>query len=281
MNNDKEKEYIKRLLNSLTEKQSWLLADKIAEERLPGINQNTKTVMPRVSFYTKYGKRILDICISFVALIITIPINLLIAFVTLIDLGFPLIFRQKRAGKDGRLFTIYKFRNMTNEVDDNGDLLPSELRITKCGAFWRKTSLDELLNFWSILKGDMSIIGPRPLVPEYTHRLSNRHQMRLVVRPGLECPPWKRLNHYWTWDEQFENDIWYVENVSFWVDVQMCFKLILFMLDRKNAALRNCGRGSFAGYSMNGKGISYLELDRQTIERMMPVLQIQKEREAS
>lgn len=262
-------EEVLKMINSMSEKQQWDIAEQLADERLPRINSNISLITPRISFYTKYGKRILDILIAIFALLVSLPINLIIAMVTIIDVGKPIFFRQKRVGKDGKIFTIYKFRNMTNDTNENGELLPVSQRITRCGAFWRKTSLDELLNFWSILKGDMSMIGPRPLPPEYAYRYSDRHKMRLTVRPGLECPPWKRLDHFWTWDEQFDNDVWYVENVSFWVDVQMCFKLVFFALDRKSARMRNVGRGSFAGYSKEGRAIAFQDMEKETLERLL------------
>ena len=146
-------------------------------------------VCPSTGIYARYGKRCLDIVLSAIALVVTLPINVVIAIITLADLGRPLFFRQVRVGKDAKPFTIVKFRNMTEERNEKGDLLPPEQRVTAWGKFVRKTSLDELLNFWSIFKGDMSIIGPRPLPEVYLQRFSKRHMHRLDVRPGLECPP--------------------------------------------------------------------------------------------
>lgn len=186
---------------------------------------------------------------------------------TLKDVGRPILFEQKRVGKDGREFTLIKFRNMTNERDERGELLPPSQRVTKFGKLMRKTSLDELLNFWSVFKGDMSLIGPRPLVPEYTSRYSKRHKMRLAVRPGLECPPRELSDHAWTWQEQFENDIWYVEHVSFATDCRMFLNLVRFALDRKNSSVRAAAnRGPFTGYDEAGNAISLNQLDQAYID---------------
>ena len=151
------------------------------------------------------------------------------------------------------MITIIKFRSMTNKKDEYGNLLPINKRVTKFGAFVRKTSLDELLNFWSILKGDMSLIGPRPLATIYLDRYSERHKARHMVKPGLECPNLKFGGYGHGWHEQFENDVWYVENVSFFVDCKMFLCLCKMVFDkeiRKNHAVT--GPGDFIGYDDNG-----------------------------
>lgn len=252
----------------LTKAMRWQIADWLAEDRLDEINEKCQEVHVRDTFYVKYIKRLIDIVISLIALIITLPINLVIGILTLIDLGRPLFFKQERVGRNGKLFTIIKFRNMRNTTDEKGELLPPEKRVTKLGLIWRKTSLDELLNFWSILKGDMSLIGPRPLVPEYQHRYNKRHKMRCAVRPGLECPPRKAMDHMWTWQEQLENDIWYVENVSFLTDIKMCVYLVRFALDRKSSSARaGTKRGPFMGYDMQGSAISLEDVPEEYIRR--------------
>lgn len=245
----------------LTKNERWRLADKVAEDFLPLVNERAGTIVPSKTFYARHMKRLIDIIISLFALVITAPINILLAVGTTIDVGRPILFRQERVGKNGKTFTLLKFRNMRNTYDERGELLPASERVTKFGAFVRKTSLDELLNFWSILKGDMSIIGPRPLLPEYTHRLSSRHQMRLSVRPGLECPPRCLSQHVWTWQEQFENDVWYVENVSFLVDVKMVINLVRFALSKKDAEARaTAQRGIFMGYDPEGNAIRFEDI---------------------
>lgn len=242
---------------SLTKDMRWYVADRLAEDMLPIVNAASVPAHPRNTFYTKYGKRLLDIAISFVALIVSLPINLVIAVVTYFDVGSPIFFRQVRTGKDGKDFPIWKFRNMRNTRDARGELLDPYLRVTKWGKFVRRTSLDELLNFWSVFVGDMSIIGPRPLVPEYLGRYSDRHRARLTVRPGLECPPRDLDGHVWTLQEQFENDVWYVENVSLKTDIMMFVNLVRFALDRKSTAARaGALRGTFMGYDADGNAIA-------------------------
>lgn len=254
--------------SELTKDMRWAIADSLANDRLEQVNEICEEVHPRSSVYTKYIKRIFDIILSATALIITFPINLVIAIVTFFDVGLPIFFRQERVGKNGSLFPIVKFRNMKESTDARGELLPPEQRVTKFGRFVRKVSLDELLNFWSVLKGDMSLIGPRPLVPEYYDRYNKRHKMRFAVRPGLECPPRKNCDHVWTWQEQFENDIWYVENVSFITDCRMVIRLVQFALNRKNASSRaNGSRGIFMGYNLNGVAINLDDVPQEYIDK--------------
>ena len=254
--------------STITKSERWYIADKMASDILPIVNEKCKIPQPKTTLYSTYIKRLFDISISLIVLVLTLPINMLIACITYFDLGRPIFFKQTRIGKDGKPFTLVKFRNMKNIYDKDGNPLPAELRVTKIGKFFRKTSLDELLNFWSILKGDMSLIGPRPLVPEYTHRYNNRHLMRLAVKPGLECPPHDfKSNHVFSWNEQFENDIWYVENISFRNDCRLLKNLIKFALDNKSADARAlAGRGSFMGYSLNGTAINLDDVDEYYIK---------------
>lgn len=251
----------------LTKAQRWAIADRLAEDRLPEINAMIDDVVPSGTLYARFGKRALDIIISACALVVCLPINVVLGIITYIDVGSPVFFRQERIGRDGRPFTLVKFRNMRNTVDANGDLLPPSQRVTKFGELVRRTSLDELWNFWSVLKGDMSILGPRPLVPEYTHRYNKRHRMRLAVRPGLECPPRHLGDHVWTWQEQLDNDVWYVEHLSFKTDCLMFTNLVRFALDRKSAAARaTAQRGTFMGYSLDGVAITLEEVPQEYID---------------
>lgn len=255
--------------NKLTKAQRWQLADYLAETRLDDINKKVKEIVPSSNIYSKYIKRFIDIVVSLLVLIVTSPINLVILIITAVTLGRPIFFKQERIGKNCKPFNIVKFRNMTNETDENGELLPPSQRVTKCGKFLRKTSLDELLNFWSILKGDMSLIGPRPLVPEYTHRYNKRHKQRLAVRPGLECPPRGQIEHVCSWQEQFENDVWYVQNVSFATDCKMLINLVRFALDSKSANARAVAdRGSFLGYDENGCAINLSQIPQEVIDEL-------------
>lgn len=220
----------------------------IYESDTPNYNfyDSKDTVEVRDTFYTRYGKRILDIVICSIGLIFALPIMGIIAVITFFDVGAPVIFKQTRIGKDCKPFTIVKFKNMTNERDENGELLLAEYRVTKIGKKIRQTSLDELPQLFLILKGDMSIIGPRPLLPEYLCRYDSRQIMRHAVRPGLECPTYFPMDHVWSWEEQFENDVWYVENCSLKVDIHLCFRVIQMVFDRKGSKTRAAAnRGAF------------------------------------
>lgn len=252
--------------DELTKAQRWEIADDLAKDRLPAIDKKQLEVVPSKTWYARYGKRALDVILSGCALIITLPVNALIMVGAFFDVGLPLFFKQRRSGRNGRLFTLIKFRNMKNTVDERGELLPAAQRVTKFGRFVRRTSLDELLNFVSIFKGDMSIIGPRPLPPEYLGRYTKRHKARLMVRPGLECPP-RFFNRPWTWQEQFENDVWYVENVSFKVDCMMMVHLVHYAFSAKSAAQRACAkRGIFMGYDFDGCAITLDDVPQSYVD---------------
>ena len=241
------------------------IAERLRKENLENVNKMVTTIVPRDTFYTRYGKRLLDILISLVALIVSSPINLIIAVMTILDVGFPIIFRQKRVGKDQHEFEMIKFRNMKNTTDEKGDLLAAELRVTKWGKFVRKTSLDELLNFVSVFKGDMSIIGPRPLLASYTERYNKRHIQRLAVKPGLECPP-MNSDTLRTWQDQFENDIWYVQHVSLLTDIKMIIRLFQYVFSHKNSADRGTGRKAFMGYTKDGVAMNLDDVPEECIK---------------
>lgn len=177
--------------------------------------------IPKVknTIYTKYIKRLLDIVLSGIAIIVLSPIFFIIALMELIIHGRPIFYVQERPGLHGKIFRLYKFRSMTNEVDGNGELLPGNQRITPFGRFIRRFSLDELPELFCIFTGKMSIIGPRPLMVGYLPYYTKRHMMRHEVRPGLACVS-LREKKTWSWKDQFENDIWYIENCSFLTDVK-------------------------------------------------------------
>ena len=188
---------------------------------------DVKMPVPVKSFYSVGVKRFFDIVLSFLALLVLSPVLLIVCFLELVYHGAPVFYATKRPGKDGKIIKIYKFRSMTNERDENGLLLPEDKRITKFGKIIRKLSVDELPELWSILKGDMSIIGPRPLLIEYLDYYSPRHAMRHSVRPGLACVRIQNTeSKTWTWREQFENDIYYIENISLLTDIKMIFAVI-------------------------------------------------------
>lgn len=190
-----------------------------------------KLVKPRVSLYTKYIKRLLDIIICSFALVVLSPVLLIICILELAYHGKPILYAVNRPGKNGKLFKLYKFRSMSNQKDANGELLPDAERLTKFGQFLRKWSLDELPELLNIVKGDMSIIGPRPLLVKYLNLYTPRHMQRHAVRPGLCC---LRLDakkrglseDTWTWRDQFESDLYYVEHISFLTDLKMVFAVV-------------------------------------------------------
>ena len=177
----------------------------------------------KASFYEKYIKRLMDIVLSGGALIILSPVLLVTAILVRTKLGSPVIFCQERPGKDEKVFKLYKFRSMTDTRDENGELLPDSVRLTRFGKLLRSTSLDELPELWNILRGDMSIVGPRPLLVRYLPRYNEEQKHRHDVRPGLTG--WAQVNgrNVISWEEKFRLDVWYVENLSFWVDMKTIF----------------------------------------------------------
>lgn len=176
--------------------------------------------------YKHFLKKLLDFFIAFTALLVLspllIPITVLLA---LANNGKPFFF-QKRPGKNGRIFKIIKFKTMTDEKDENGDLLPDEKRLTAVGKFVRKTSIDEIPQLINVLKGNMSLIGPRPLLPQYLPLYSERQKKRHNVKPGITG--WAQVNgrNAISWTKKFEYDVWYVENLSFGLDVKIIIKTI-------------------------------------------------------
>ncbi len=181
----------------------------------------------------KYIKRILDIISSLLAIIILSPLLAVTAVLVKTKLGSPVLFKQERPGKDEKIFTLMKFRTMTDERDENGELLPDEVRLTKFGKFLRSTSIDELLELFNILKGDMSVIGPRPLLVEYIPRYNEHQHRRHEVRPGLSG--WAQVNgrNSISWEEKFDLDVEYVDNYSFAMDVKILFMTVLNVLKKE------------------------------------------------
>ena len=180
----------------------------------------------KVGFYEKYIKRLLDFTLSFLALIILSPVLLVTAVMVRIKLGSPIIFHQERPGKSEKIFRLYKFRSMTDQCDENGNLLPDDQRLTRFGQILRSTSLDELPELWNILRGDMSIVGPRPLLVKYLPLYNEEQRHRHDVRPGLTG--WAQANgrNAISWEEKFKLDVWYVQHISFWVDVKVIFMTV-------------------------------------------------------
>ncbi len=199
--------------------------------------------------YRKYLKRPMDFILSLAAIIVLSPLFLLIAILVKLMLGSPVIFKQQRPGLNEKIFTIYKFRTMLDKRDTNGDFLPDELRLTRFGKFLRSTSLDELPELFNVLKGDMSIIGPRPLLIQYLP-LYNEHQSRRhEVRPGLSG--WAQINgrNAIGWDEKFNLDVEYVNNISFMLDLKIILLTVKKVIIREGinsdtAATMECFEGN-------------------------------------
>lgn len=232
------------------------ISEYIKRDNLEYVNAHVAPVHVKDTFYTRHGKRIMDVLIGLIGFTVSLPLNLIIGIVTYFDVGRPIIFKQQRIGRNEKRFTIYKFRNMTNDTDSNGELLPPGQRVTKWGKFVRKTSLDELLNFVSILKGDMSIVGPRPLLDYYAERINYRHKAMYAVRPGLECPTPNKVDHVLPWQERLDNYVWYAENCSFLMDIKLMFRVVAVAFDRKSMAERSsASHGGLMGYDLEGNVI--------------------------
>ena len=176
--------------------------------------------------YRKIFKRFFDIILSLFAIIILLPVYLIVSILVIIFMGRPVIFKQKRPGKNEKIFNMYKFRTMTNKKDKDGNLLPDNQRLNKFGKFLRKTSLDELPEFFCILFGTMSFIGPRPLLVKYLPYYTEEEHHRHDVRPGLTG--WAQANgrNLVNWDDRFKLDLEYVNNLSFKMDMKVIFKTI-------------------------------------------------------
>ena len=178
-------------------------------------------------------KRIFDLILTIPAYFLLSPLMMLIAVIILLTMEKPVFFRQIRPGFHGKPFTIYKFRTMLNAYDKSGNLLPDKERLTRFGKFLRSTSLDELPELFNILKGEMSIVGPRPLLMQYLERYSPEQARRNEVRPGLTG--WAQINgrNAITWEKKFRLDVWYVDNQSFRIDIKIIFMTILKVLKRE------------------------------------------------
>ena len=184
-------------------------------------------------FYERFVKRAFDIVISAAAMLLLSPLMLAVAILVRVKHGAPVIFKQERPGLNEKSFYMYKFRSMTNERDAEGKLLPDEKRLTEFGKFLRASSLDELPELWNILRGDLSLIGPRPLLVKYLPRYSERQHKRHLVRPGMTG--WAQVHgrNLLSWHDKFEYDVWYAEHISFGLDVKIFFMTILKVLKRE------------------------------------------------
>ena len=183
--------------------------------------------------YRRFGKRLLDVTLALAALVFLLPFIGLIALLVRTQLGTPVLFRQQRPGLRGRPFTLYKFRTMTDARDAEGALLPDAERLTPFGRFLRSASLDELPDLFNVLKGEMSLVGPRPLLMEYLPRYTPEQQRRHEVRPGLTG--WAQVNgrNALSWEEKFALDVWYVEHCSFWLDLKILWRTLVKVIRRE------------------------------------------------
>ncbi|NLD48188.1 MAG: sugar transferase [Clostridiaceae bacterium] len=189
--------------------------------------------------YRTYIKRPMDFILALCAIIVLSPILLIVALLVRIKLGSPIIFKQQRPGLNEKIFNIYKFRTMTDEKDENGEFLPDSQRLTKFGRMLRSTSLDELPELFNILKGDMSVIGPRPLLVQYLPLYDEQQKRRHEVRPGLSGLAQISGRNAITWEDKFDLDVKYVDNISFIGDWVLILKTIIKTFEREGISSDN------------------------------------------
>jgi undecaprenyl phosphate N,N'-diacetylbacillosamine 1-phosphate transferase len=194
---------------------------------------DTETATNKGGIYKSFFKRPMDIILSLVALIILSPVLLIVSILVKTKLGSPVIFKQKRPGLNEKIFTMYKFRTMTDERDEYGELQPDSVRLTKFGKILRATSLDELPELWNILKGDMSVVGPRPLLIEYLPLYNSQQKRRHEVRPGLSGLAQVNGRNAITWEDKFKLDVEYVDTISFLKDWKIIFSTIKKVIVRE------------------------------------------------
>ena len=184
-------------------------------------------------FYEKYIKLPQDIFLATMALIFLSPIMLITALLVRINLGAPVIFKQERAGKDGKPFYMYKFRSMSDAKDESGNLLPDEQRLGKFGKLLRSTSLDELPSLWNVIRGQIAVVGPRSLYIKYNNRYTEKQARRLEVRPGITGLAQANGRNAISWEKRFEYDVEYVDNITFWGDWKIIFQTVFKVLKRE------------------------------------------------
>ena len=195
-----------------------------------GVRSNIELSMKhsaKSGVYRKYIKRPMDFILSLLAIIVLSPVLLTVAVLVRFKLGSPVIFKQKRPGLNEKIFTLYKFRTMTDEKDENGEMLPDSIRLTKFGRLLRSTSLDELPELFNILKGDLAVVGPRPLVVQYLPYYTEEEKHRHDVRPGLSGLAQINGRNTATWEQRFAYDVEYVNTITFLGDIKIIFKTII------------------------------------------------------
>ena len=184
--------------------------------------------------YRLFFKRIIDIFLSLIFILLFWWLYIVIIILVKKKLGSPVLFEQERPGLNEKIFTMYKFRTMTDKRDANGNLLPDKDRLTKFGKFLRSTSLDEIPELWNVLKGEMSLVGPRPLLVEYLLKYTKEEKRRHEVRPGITGFAQVNGRNNTTWEDRFKNDIYYVENISFLLDLRIIIKTILKVIKKSD-----------------------------------------------
>ena len=192
------------------------------------------TVRQKSGIYRRFFKLPLDLILSLLAIVVLSPVLLIVAILVRIKLGSPVLFKQERPGLNEKIFTLYKFRTMTDEKDKQGNLLPDSERLTKFGRVLRSTSLDELPELMNILKGDMSIVGPRPLLTRYLPFFFDYERLRSCVRPGITGLAQVNGRNALTWDERFAIDVEYVKNLSFINDVKIVIRTVFVVFQKKD-----------------------------------------------
>ncbi|ERT32857.1 N-acetyl-D-galactosamine transferase [Fusobacterium nucleatum CTI-5] len=187
-----------------------------------------------IKMYRLLFKRVIDIFLSLIFILLFWWLYIVIAILVRKKLGSPVIFKQKRPGINEKIFTMYKFRTMIDKKDGDGNLLPDKDRLTKFGRFLRSTSLDEIPELWNVLKGEMSLVGPRPLLVEYLSKYTEKEKKRHEVRPGITGFAQVNGRNNTTWEDRFKNDIYYVENISFSLDLKIIIKTFLKVIRKSD-----------------------------------------------
>lgn len=223
------------------------MESKVQHNIFPSLNNESGN-----GFYKKYLKRPMDFILALIAIIVLSPVLLVVSILVRVKLGSPIIFRQKRPGLNEKIFTLYKFRTMTDEKDSDGELLPDEIRLTGFGKFLRSTSLDELPELINILIGNMSIVGPRPLLVQYLPLYDERQKRRHDVRPGLSGLAQINGRNAISWEEKFELDVEYVDNVSFINDWKIIFSTIKKVFVREG--INQAGEATMEPFRGNRNG---------------------------
>ena len=200
----------------------------------PKANDRDNGVTGHQGFYAKYGKRAVDLCLSMIAILLLSPVMALVAILVYWKLGSPVLFKQRRSGQNGCLITVVKFRSMTNERDAQGRLLPDIKRLTNFGRMLRRSSLDELPQLFGVLRGEMSLVGPRPLLPEYLPYYTERERKRHLVRPGIAGLAQVGGRNRLPWNARLETDVLYVESQSLSLDTKILAKAVIKALRRSD-----------------------------------------------